>query len=1049
MASMHRIAPDRALDSRPTIGVLRTSLVELNQAQWLGAVDGAREQRANLISFVGRELDSPTGFDAQANAIYDLVGAERVDGLAVWATALQLYAGSRRLQEFCRRFEPLPMVGVEQVLPGHPSLVMDNRGGMYKAVSHLIEEHGHRRIAFVRGPVHHLGVGDRYQGYLDALSQHGLPIDPGLIAPPPRAWGPDEPTAWLTGLLDQGVELDALAAGNDTLAAAVLVALDARNVAVPEDVAVVGFDDIIGLSSAIDPVESEFDLGREDLSMTGDALARAVNLSATTLPLTTVRAPFYELGRRAVQLVLAQLRGEPVPELQSIPTKLVVRRSCGCLSHAVEHEPATTVRLPAARGGDDRLTELEREQITARMLESLTVPLATLAPDWADRLLTAFVEAARGETGFLQLLDEQVRISLRAGERLESWWSVLFALRSGMLTRLTGDGLARVETLWLEVQRLLGEVAERFAAYQRLLAQKRNQIMRAAGQRVVTTLDAAQVAEVLVDELPNVGIPSCYLASYEKAGCARAVLVYEHGQRIEVAPEERVFRSNRLVPAERLSRLAPYSLVALPLYFKEQQLGFVLFEVGPRIGWIYEALQEQLSSALEGALLVERERRAAAELEEARRRLERAHDELEERVSERTAELAQANETLTEQIIERERAQEIQARLEEQLRQSQKMEAVGRLAGGIAHDFNNLLVVIAGYSDLLLGKLGAGDPTRADIEQIQRAGERATTLTNQLLAFSRQQVVQPSALSLNGVVANVETMLRRLIGEDVALVTKLAPSLAPVVADRGQLEQIVLNLALNARDAMPQGGRLTIETANVELDEDYARQTVDVEAGAYVLLKVSDTGVGMNEETRARIFEPFFTTKPQGEGTGLGLATVFGIVRQSGGHVGVRSAPGRGSTFEIYLPQSQDAVERRTTEPAPGRSSLHGTETILLVEDDDGVRRAARRFLEEHGYRVLEASQGREALRLSDEHEGRLHLLITDVVMPEMTGRELAEQMTRDRPDTPVLYMSGYADSALVRQELSDSSVSLLQKPFTAGALARRVREVLDRPDGM
>jgi PAS domain S-box-containing protein len=383
-------------------------------------------------------------------------------------------------------------------------------------------------------------------------------------------------------------------------------------------------------------------------------------------------------------------------------------------------------------------------------------------------------------------------------------------------------------------------------------------------------------------------------------------------------------------------------------------------------------------------------------------------------------------------------------RLEGQLRQSQKMEAVGRLAGGVAHDFNNLLTVINGYGELLLDRLAPGDPARELMREMTRAGERATSLTRQLLTFSRQQAVEHSVLDLNAVVADVTKMLRRLIGEDIELANVPAPALGSVRADPGQLEQILINLAVNARDAMPQGGRLTIETGIVELDDAYARSHPDVRPGPYALLAVSDTGTGMDEQTRSHIFEPFFTTKEAGKGTGLGLAVVHGIVRQAGGHVEVYSEPGRGSTFKVYLPRAEEAPRpARPTGDLPRNTS--GTETVLLVEDAEMVRLVARHALQIGGYTVLEASDGEAALRVAEGHAGRIDLLLTDVVMPRMGGRELAERLTRARPGLRVLYLSGYTDEAVVRHGLLEADAAFLQKPFSPASLAAKVRAVLDQ----
>ena len=386
-------------------------------------------------------------------------------------------------------------------------------------------------------------------------------------------------------------------------------------------------------------------------------------------------------------------------------------------------------------------------------------------------------------------------------------------------------------------------------------------------------------------------------------------------------------------------------------------------------------------------------------------------------------------------------------KLEEQLRQAQKMEAIGQLTGGIAHDFNNMLTVIIGYSELMLQRLKADDPLRSEVEQVKEAGVRASLLTRQLLAFSRKQVLQPRVLDLNAVLTNMDRMLQRLIGEDIDLVTVPAPGLGRVLADPGQIEQVIMNLAVNARDAMPQGGKLTTETANVELDEAYARQHGPVQPGPYVMLAVSDTGCGMDAETQARIFEPFFTTKEVGKGTGLGLSTVYGIVKQSSGDIWVYSEPGRGTTFKIYLPWVEGAVD--TVEPgvAPARD-VRGSETILLVEDDVGIRRLVRQVLAERGYWVLEAIHGTHAIQISEQHTVPIHLLVTDVVMPGMSGRELAEHLKPSRPNMKVLFMSGYTDKAIVHHGELDPGTAYLQKPFTPDALAREVREVLDSPPG-
>lgn len=381
--------------------------------------------------------------------------------------------------------------------------------------------------------------------------------------------------------------------------------------------------------------------------------------------------------------------------------------------------------------------------------------------------------------------------------------------------------------------------------------------------------------------------------------------------------------------------------------------------------------------------------------------------------------------------------------LEEQLRQSQKMEAIGQLAGGVAHDFNNLLTAINGYSSLALQRLEDSHPVKPYLEEVKKAGDRAANLTRQLLAFGRKQILQPLALNLNGVVSDMSKLLRRLIGEDIELTAKLDADVGRVMADPGQIEQVLVNLIVNARDAMPRGGNLTIETKNAELDKEYGSKHVGVAPGSYVMLAVSDTGIGMSEETRKRIFEPFFTTKEKGKGTGLGLSTVYGIVKQSGGNIWVYSEPGKGTTFKVYLPRAESKA-RESKEKIAEAAPHGGSETVLLVEDEEVVRGLARRILEQAGYTVVEASKSAEALRFCEEHAEEVDLLLTDVVMPEMSGKELADRLKSQRPDLKMLFMSGYTDEAIVHHGVLDSSVEFIQKPFTPAGLVKKVRDVLD-----
>jgi PAS domain S-box-containing protein len=413
-----------------------------------------------------------------------------------------------------------------------------------------------------------------------------------------------------------------------------------------------------------------------------------------------------------------------------------------------------------------------------------------------------------------------------------------------------------------------------------------------------------------------------------------------------------------------------------------------------------------------------------------------SHAVLEQRVEERTTELKR-------QIAGRERAESALAHTEEQLRHAQKMEAIGRLAGGVAHDFNNLLSVIQSASSLALGSLGDREEVHADLREIQLAAERAGRLTGQLLAFGRRQLLEARIVDLNEILTGIRQMLIRMIGEDIELCHVSGPTLRKVRVDVGQLEQVILNLVVNARDAMPRGGRLTLETANVDFDAEYAQTHPDVSAGPHVMLAVSDTGVGMDRTTQERIFEPFFTTKEQGKGTGLGLSTVFGIVKQSGGSIFVYSEPGQGATFKIYLPR---ADEKRVASDArlPAVQPPVSGETVLVAEDDDQVRAVVRRVLARAGYRVIEARSGGEALALAERHGDAIDLLVTDVVMPEMGGPELGAALKTRRPKLRLLYMSGYTDDSVLRHGILEGEVTFMQKPLTPELLLRKVREALD-----
>ncbi|GAA3660390.1 hypothetical protein GCM10022267_53250 [Lentzea roselyniae] len=971
---------------RPTIGMITTGpLIELAGEQWRGVGDGARHLGCDLVCFVGSEIDHPELPKRRANTVYDLVSPGRIDALVVWTTRVGQLIGAEGMQEYVKRYAPMPMVSVETTLAQWPAILMNNRDGMERAVDHLIEVHGKKRIAFVRGPQTHAGAQERYQGYVNSLRKHGIALDPDLVTMPDSfIWEPSGAADAVRKMLARvGSPPDAIAAANDDFAMGVVSALEEQGFRTPEDIAVVGYDNHTNVRT--------HDLGY--ITTTGDGqrarVHRKVNINAATPGFTTVRAPFYEMGFRAAELALALVRGEPTPSAQTMPTELIVRRSCGCLpSGRGLHAPAL---------GPLNISESATAHTVADHLRSSLGPLSAELPDgWAEQLIVELMAAGRGEVDgaeFLYLLAEYIRASARAGCEPERWWPPLFDLYRFVTARISDATL--INGLWLRVQLLVDDAFATDARFKYLSHERRDQTAREAGQRLIASRDVEELSSALAEELPRLGIPGCHVMAYDKPGIARALVRYENGELRTDRPDT-PFPATNLTPYP-FRREKPFSALVAPLYTNEDHLGYVIFEQGPEPNWIYEAVQQQLSSALRGIRLMQ-------ELKDARARLE-------ERVGETEA----------------------------QLRHAQKMEAIGRLTGGIAHDFNNILTVVNGNSEMLLRRTLPDDPRRTAIEDIRHAGERAANLTRQLLAFTRQQVLHPESLDLKRNLTKVHSMLRTLVGDHIELEMDLPGDVARVWADAGQVEQILFNLAVNSRDAMPDGGTLRISIENATLGHGDTGRIVGVRPGEYVVMRVQDTGSGMTPDVQAQVFEPYFTTKPVGKGTGLGLSTVFGIVQQSGGQIEVISAPGEGTTVEVYLPVPYEHDGTPEAPCARRITSHQGAGTVLLVEDDAQVRIMTRRSLETAGYAVIEASDGQEALQLATAHRSTIDLVLTDVVMPKMGGPELVRLLRSTGAAPAVIYMSGYTTD-----EVLDGEV-LITKPYVESELLERVREVLDQ----
>ncbi len=969
---------------RPTIGMITAGpLIELAGEQWRGVSDGAQHLGCDLVCFVGSELDHPELHKRRANTVYDLVSLNRIDALVVWTTRVGQLIGSDGMEEYIKRYAPMPIVSVETGLAQWPTILMDNRDGMKQAVDHLIEVHGKRRIAFIRGPQTHAGARERFLGYADSLRNHGIAFDPSLVTTPGSfIWEPNGAAESVRRMIARiDVPPDAIAAANDDYAIGVVSALEGLGFRTPEDIAVVGYDNHTNVRT--------HDLGY--LALTGGGTSRVqreVNIDAATPAFTTVRAPFHEMGFRAAELALALVRGEPTVSRQTMPTELIVRRSCGCLPSGLgDHAPAH---------GRLNISESATASTVADHLRGSLGPLQAALPEgWAEQLIVELMAAGRGEVEgaeFLKLLAEYIRASARAGCEPERWWPPLFDLHRFVTARISDATL--INDLWLRVQLLVGDAFATDARFKYLSHERHDQTVREAGQRLIASRDVDELTDALADELPRLGIPGCHVIAYDTPGTARALVRYEDNKLKDVPDTS--FPVINLTPYP-FRRDEPFSSLIAPLYTDEDHLGYVIFEEGPEPGWIYEAVQQQLSSALRTIRLMQ-------DLKDARARLE-------ERVGETEA----------------------------QLRHAQKMEAIGRLTGGIAHDFNNILTVVNGNSEMLLRRTLQDDPRRAAIEDIRHAGERAANLTRQLLAFTRQQVLHPESLDLRHNLTKVHSMLRTLVGDHIELDMHLPEGVARVWADAGQVEQILFNLAVNSRDAMPDGGKLIVSIENATLGAGDTGRIVGVRPGEYVVMRVQDTGAGMAPDVRAQVFEPYFTTKPVGKGTGLGLSTVFGIVQQSGGQIEVISTLGGGTTVEVYLPVPYER-DGKPEAPCPRRTTSHqGAGTVLLVEDDAQVRIMARRSLETAGYAVIEASDGQEALQLATAHRSTIDLVLTDVVMPKMGGPELVRLLRSTGAAPAVIYLSGYTTDEVLDDEM------LITKPYVESELLERIREVLAR----
>jgi PAS domain S-box-containing protein len=1062
--------------THPTIGVVMAALAGY---YWGGILAGmqrvAQQHGAQLIVIQG------TSQDIQLHGL----ASDIVDG---WI-AVHYDEGIHYLAAQGR-----PLVTATMLVPGLacPAVLADNRAGTAVAVRHLIG-HGHSRIAFV-GWLDQSSIQQRFEGYCDALAEHGIPFDPRAVIHVGNNWH-NSGRAGAQQLIEQGMPCTAIVAGTDLNAIGILEALLEAGYRVPEDVAVVGFDDI-------NPTQF------------------------TNPPLTTVRTRFDELGATALGLLLAKISGESVqPGPVYVPALLVPRRSCGCsvtvsaltsnvfaAAHALDWQAALVhelVRLALSPiepdptrspmqiwpGAATLLAGLEAVLVDGRLpaasdlarawqeaivltpdLEILSAMIAVLenvgrhllvtrpdAPDLSSRL-DAFIACARldmlrarvaRETNQIRTLETLTQnnyeismtlLSADSNHVQQLAWLAGTPVRCGCLA-LHSDrgadlpGALVVAGTYHRDGDAMPPIGNAYAASNfpppEFLATSGwgNEtdivillpIKTAARDWGMLAL-CAPIENQFTSDRPNIGMWGPLLSAALERNVLQAEIA-EQQDTLSLAYQQRLITENIRDLIGMLDQHGRY-LYASPSYRTvlgydpAALMGAALFDyahpddlAGLRELWTLILV----AGTAQGTF---RARHAGGDwrwLEIAGTAIVRAG--------------APSVVIVSRDVTER-------RQLEAELLQSQKMESIGRLAGGVAHDFNNMLTAIGGYANLAIEGLPADCELHGDLEEIQKATARAANLTRQLLAFARKQLIEPKVLNLNDLILDMNKLLCRVIGENIELIGVLAPDLGCVRVDPSQIEQVLVNLAVNARDAMSHGGMLTIETANTTLGSG-AIQHAEVADGPYVLLAVSDTGIGMSAELKRHLFEPFFTTKPIGQGTGLGLATCYGIVKRHAGYIWPYSEVGQGTTIKIYLPRVEEPAEARAL-AIPTDEPLHGTEVVLLVEDDAAVRTLTARVLRAHRYTVLEANDGEHALQIALAHAGQIALLLSDVVMPRMSGKELADQLALARVGIKVLFMSGYTDNVLVRNDRLDSQVEFLHKPFTPAALTRKVRKVLD-----
>jgi signal transduction histidine kinase/DNA-binding LacI/PurR family transcriptional regulator len=1022
--------------SRPQIGLISDSCIEsYNTKIWEGVMDGAEECGADIYCFMGGALKSPFSFFSKSNVIYDLISPGTLDGIVINSGSLGNFVDKQEYNEFLRRFASMECINIGGEIEGIPSITVDNEKGMRELISHLIEIHGYSKIAFIKGSE---GVKDadiRFNTYCRVLENYNIPFDPDIVFPG-DFMSPSGKKAIVRLMDELKIKIDAIVAANDVMAIEAIRQLELRNVDVPSGIAVVGFDD------------------RE----AGRYLSK---------PLTTVEQPINEVGRVAILNLVAKIGKKEIPHNTVLPTKAIIRNSCGCTIATVRQK---SIKRKTGRGQIVQNDAVSQGKALEELCETRFIEkLANLVkPEYNMKKIAKTIAAFLGDLTrklienisehssrmFLRELEKVILYSMENGINIQSFNEVIFTLLSGAASSLSKkEDIAFVNNLWKDGLILIRDIHMRITGHSILRENNQSLRLHWINKRLISVFSPDVLRKLIVEEFHHLGIKSAYISLYSDPHGSREIARFIAGfeyypfETSDSTPEleeekirlklnfdpagipidEQFFPSSELIPTVMLPLNERKSFIVLPLFFQDEQLGFVIFEIGPKNGNIYETLAIQLSSAFMSIRLFNK--------------VEQYTYELEKKVEERTSHLYSLNEQLKEEMKEKQQ-------LQSQFLQAQKMEAIGRLAGGIAHDFNNIIATILGYSEYLLEDESINGEKRESVQEIISSSMRAKSLIRQLLTFSHKQVLKPEEIEINQLIGNMENMLKRLIGENISIHTALDPNVKRILADRSQIEQVLMNLVVNARDAMPRGGKILIRTKNCIITEDDSHFIHRIKAGSYIQLIVSDTGIGMSKDTLQKIFEPFFTTKERGKGTGLGLSTVFGIVKQSEGCIDVESEPGKGTSFVISLPQVRTTVKKSDQtimRKQVAFSDFSGNESVLLVEDDEEFAKIACKMLKRYGYTVYSAKCGDDALKLLNGNpENSFDLMITDVIMPKMSGPELAEIVKGIHHRMKILYISGYTGTEISTQGIIEGSVSFLQKPFSSTELALKIREILN-----